>query len=785
MTIIEHEYKDPRSQELLLRSSLVELSQVASTAGNFDQVYETLTSLLKRFLAFDRLAIRLLDEKSATVTNAFVSGADMEGWRPGETHELKNTITSELIARGTWILFKVANEEWPYSPSGTTPAASRALPSLLAVPLISRGNMLGAIYLRSRTAGAFTEEHAELVETFATHIAPAIENSLHVQGLAAEAEKRKLMLELGRTITSSLDIDSVFERFSELVSQLIPADRIIVTALDADGESFIIRFGSGLEFPERSPGNRMSLKRTVTEAAIKRNGPFVLHVNDPADLEEALEEYPVLEPILDGGIRSVLASPMVSEGRVIGTFHIQSKTPLAYNFSHHELIQQVAAFAASAVAKADLMQRIERESRERHVLAEIGRLIGSTLDFGDVFERVADEVRKLLKADRIVVTTVDDEAGTITDRYISGTKLPGWDSQRSKQLSGLPTEKVVRERRATITFSDDLSAVAARTEGLQESREVGLHSTMFAPLVSADRVIGTISVKASATQAYAKADLEALKAIAQQIAGAVAASDLYLETLRLADERERRQQAESDNRELQKVNQAKSEFLSTVSHELKTPLTSILAFTGVLRKALQDELSEREANHFAVIKRNGEQLDRLISDLVDVSRVQANTIALTPSRFDLNETLKELVESFGPVIAAKSQSITVYSPDGELRLYADSDRVTQVISNLISNASKYSSSGSEITVSVEPGTDQISICVSDQGIGVSEEDRRHLFTAFFRADNEITRKQPGTGLGLVIAKAIAEMHHGDLTVQSEPNSGSTFRFTVPYEYRPG
>ncbi len=773
--------RETRHPELLLWSSLVNLSHVASTARNFEEVYETLTTALSQFLSFDRLAIRLINEESNTVSNVFVSGAEMAGWQPGEVHILEQTTTADLVKTREPVIINRG-----YEPSSEGPAplkASPRLPSLLAVPLVSRGKVHGAIYLRSHEEAKFGADDARLVEAFATHIAPAIENARHFDALEADVEERRVLVELGRTITSSLDIESVFERFAELVSQIVPYDRLVITTMNNDGNTYTVRFTDGLVLTSYSPGRVVELPGTVTGAAMESDAPTILHLDGTDEEEEILRKYPVVRPAADIGIRSLLAAPMVSEGRIIGTFHAQSRVPFAYGQKHGELIQQVAAFAASAIAKSDMMQLIARESTERQVLAEIGRIIGSTLDFGDVFERVATEIRKFVPADRLVITTVDQDAGTITDRYISGVQVPVWDSQREKELQGLPTEDVVKNRKPTITHMAEDFDGEYRVEGLAESRDVGLQSAMFAPLVSGDQVIGTISVKSYTSYAYSQADLDVLNAVALQIAGAVAASELYLETLRLADERARRLQAESDIRELQQVNQAKSEFLSTVSHELKTPLTSILAFTSVIRKNRNGDVSDRELKHLEVIKRNGEQLDRLISDLVDVSRLQANTINLEPSRFDLNGMMAEILESFEPILAVKSQRFKTSVPDRSILINADSDRVRQVISNLVSNASKYSASGTEVSVSARARNGSAYVVVQDQGIGLSEEDREQLFTAFFRADNEMTRAQPGTGLGLVIAKSIAELHHGDVTLESEPGAGSTFTFHLPQEYK--
>ena len=168
----------------------------------------------------------------------------------------------------------------------------------------------------------------------------------------------------------------------------------------------------------------------------------------------------------------------------------------------------------------------------------------------------------------------------------------------------------------------------------------------------------------------------------------------------------------------------------------------------------------------------------LIQDLLDVSRMDMGKLHLEPSEFDIVESVNELAESFVPIYDAKSQKLHVELPDAETLIHADKNRVIQVLTNLLSNASKYSPDDKNVWLRVAQIDDHLEFEVQDEGFGVSKEDQEKMFTAFFRVDSEQTRSIEGTGLGLVIAKGIVEIHGGQMEMESEVGTGSTFRFQI-------
>jgi DNA-binding response OmpR family regulator/two-component sensor histidine kinase len=223
----------------------------------------------------------------------------------------------------------------------------------------------------------------------------------------------------------------------------------------------------------------------------------------------------------------------------------------------------------------------------------------------------------------------------------------------------------------------------------------------------------------------------------------------------------------------------KTEFVSIVSHELRTPLTTIKGFTDMVLEGDAGEINEEQREFLTIVKQDSDRLVALVNDLLDISRIESGRIDLDIKALDLGSVVRDVVRTLKPSIDEKGQTLQV-DIDPELSpIMGDSDRLHQVVTNLLSNAYKYTPDSGSLTIKVAKEGDLAKVSVSDTGVGISKEDQERLFTRFFRADSSLTRDVGGTGLGLTIVKSLVEMHGGTVSVVSEPGIGSTFSFTIP------
>ncbi|GEM_PF-1419621 len=468
-----------------------------------------------------------------------------------------------------------------------------------------------------------------------------------------------------------------------------------------------------------------------------------------------------------------LVLPMFSKGTLTGLIMAGPRlVGSGYNSEEVEFLRTAAGQAAVAVENARLFAASQHEARERLALAELAHVVTSTLDLATVFRRCSEQAILLLPCDRLTISTVDTERNFIRYETVTGRPVTGRGPGDVEPVWGSYLDPVVSRREAAVFGAPGGAAVDPA------SRAAGFQSALAVPLVSNNRSIGAVTLESDAPQAFTAQSVSLAERVAAQVANAVANAQLYQQALQLAEERELRARAEAEKRELQRINEVKSAFLSTVSHELKTPLTSILAFTDILLRNRKGSMGDRDIKHLDVIKRNGKRLGLLINDLLDVSRLDNGTLRVQRQHFDFRELLSELQESFGPILESKRQTLSASVPDSPLGVYADRDRMAQVISNLLSNASKYSPPETAIELEAKGDGGRVNVRVKDNGIGISPADQKKLFTAFFRAENDATRSVPGTGLGLVIAKGIVEIHGGQMALESTQGKGTTVSFDI-------
>jgi len=234
-----------------------------------------------------------------------------------------------------------------------------------------------------------------------------------------------------------------------------------------------------------------------------------------------------------------------------------------------------------------------------------------------------------------------------------------------------------------------------------------------------------------------------------------------------------------DITELAKVDQMKTEFVSMVSHELRTPLTSIKGYVDLVVDGKAGEINETQREFLGIVQSNTDRLVALINDLLDVSRIESGKIHLNITVVPIDGLIREVATSLRNQIEEKKLSLELAIPREPIKVRGDCARISQVLTNLLSNAYKFTPEGGKISVCAKATDGRVQVDVTDTGIGISDQDQKKLFTKFFRADSTITREVGGTGLGLNIAKSIVEMHGGKIWVESEVGKGSTFSFTLP------
>jgi PAS domain S-box-containing protein len=238
-------------------------------------------------------------------------------------------------------------------------------------------------------------------------------------------------------------------------------------------------------------------------------------------------------------------------------------------------------------------------------------------------------------------------------------------------------------------------------------------------------------------------------------------------------------------RRLRDLDKMKSDFVSNVSHELRTPLTAVKGSVDNMLDGLTGSLNEKQTRYLTRIKSNTDRLSRLINDLLDLSRIEAGRIDIKATLLSPETLAREVIESLRSMVLDKLIDLEVTCRGGTVTAWADRDKITQVLMNLVGNAVKFTSSHGNVTVAIEKnGNGWVQVSVADTGPGIPREELDRIFDKFYQLSQVDKRKSRGTGLGLAISKALVQMHGGKIWVESELGKGSTFFFTLPAQQPP-
>ncbi len=247
----------------------------------------------------------------------------------------------------------------------------------------------------------------------------------------------------------------------------------------------------------------------------------------------------------------------------------------------------------------------------------------------------------------------------------------------------------------------------------------------------------------------------------------------------IALERQQQEKLGQRNQELSQLNEQRARFVSFISHELAGPLSAMNSLVGSVLKNRTGNLNARQVENLGIAQKSGERMVRLLKDLSHASSAEKQTLEIVREEFEIEPAINEVAQSMMPQLTSNQQVMKVEIDPGLISMVGDRGRIIQVISNLVSNASKYSPNGSTVWLQATLDGERLRVEIVDEGIGISDTDQEHIFDMFWRASNEQTQAVAGKGIGLGLAKEIVEGHGGHIQLKSAQGEGTTISFDVP------
>ena len=422
---------------------------------------------------------------------------------------------------------------------------------------------------------------------------------------------------------------------------------------------------------------------------------------------------------------------------------------------NRSLIAQLEnANAELQLHEESLRRKVERATHRLSRLYEAGKAMNQSLSYQSTCEVVVAQAARVTSARAFFLFLHDQDS----DDYgvVAGTGLPQDRYEKLRYSMGIGYHgQVVQNAQPTIVT--DLSGKVGVEEVLASLRA---ENALIVPLVTNESVIGTLTaIDHDGGSEFTTEDQEALGMLASQATIAISNALLY--------------------ERAKELDRLKSEFVAVVSHEVRTPLTSIKGSLELLGDERFLKLPAPQRELLEICQANTERLISLINDILDFSKLESSRLSLNYERMDVGRVLTEAVENIRNLAAIKGIQLDVRIDPNTGAVEADPMRVGQVATNLIGNAIKFSPEKGRIEVFVSGDSAMVTVSVKDFGMGIAPRDISRLFQRFGQLDSGTTRKAGGTGLGLVISKGIVEQHGGKIWVESALNEGSTFSFSLP------
>lgn len=625
--------------------------------------------------------------------------------------------------------------------------------SWIGIPLIYRNRFLGLLEIYALEPNHFREEDAQIGMLFAQQATVAIYNARVYDELQMHTERLYAMNDVALAV-SRLDLDSVLEVVYQEVSKLMDTSSFFIGLYDKDAEMIHLKHiydqGQRLEDYSVSIMDQQGLAGWV----LNNLQPIII-----GDVDH--DPLPTTEIIYGGPTRSLIILPLMAQREPVGVLSVQSYEPSKFTHQDISLLEAIAGPTAVAIRNATLYEDVNQSLREVSALHELARLVIATDDIDVMMNSFAEGMREIFNC--TACTIILREADAVAIRASSGldeallSKAQGWLMEDDTLLS----VKAINSGQ-TIYIGD--------TRDLEDFQYLDprLRSVLVVPLVTKNKVLGTLSLDSDRANAFTREHERFLNIAGAQLAAALDNRELMKEL------QEHSRELEVAYQQLKALDELRQELVNNVSHDLRAPLSFISGYVGLMTEGDLGPITPEQRAALDIIDRKVKSIVRLTGDIMSMQRIRRENLQL--EKVNLNSLVHEAVE--GASIAYRDYNLTVNTPEAEVIVEVDIDRLNQVLDNLINNAIKYSSPGQFVNVSVEVSQGVARVKVQDEGIGIPQEQLTKIFERYFQIRENVKSNQ-GVGLGLAIVQQIVDAHGGQISVTSEVGKGSMFAFTLP------
>jgi|JFJP01.1.fsa_nt_gi signal transduction histidine kinase len=734
-------------------NALTRVSQGVNVTLTFDDVLELIYAQTAQIIPTSHFHITLYDEISDYYYYGFcVENNERIPERENLPFLVSTGLSPEVIRKSRQLMTQDYIREC--QARNLTPILENVF-AWMGVPLNAGAQSIGALSIGSRDgATAYTRGQLGLLQAIADQTAGAIVKARLLQETEQRARQLSTLNEITRQLTSTLELDPLLQNILENAVGILNCEAGSLLLVDEQTKELVFKVTVG-PVAANLIGQRLPSGTGIVGRAVQTRRPIIENEEQRA----ASKRFNGVDQQTGFVSRSLMAVPLQVKDHVTGVVEvINRRDGLPFVAGDQELLTAFAGQAAVAIENTRLFMLTDQE-----LAARVEEL--------SVMQRIDRELNASLEMDRAMRITLDwalrqsdAEAGLIgmlEDGNLHVMAHQGLD----ERMANLPDQTMKVELPAMLASVANSQPQFLTVTASNEKLLSNAHTQMIIPIRRETLVIGLLHLESTSDS---QVDIDFLTRLTDHAAIAISNAQLF--------------------GEVQRANVAKSDFVSFVAHELKNPMTSIKGYTELLAGGAVGQINEMQTNFLTTIKSNVERMSTLVSDLNDNAKIEAGRLRLEYKATSAPDLVDEVSRSLKRQIEDKKQTLEIILPAKISNMWADRIRVGQVLTNLVSNAYKYTPEGGVIQLGVEEVANQwdeqgaarvVHLWVKDNGIGLTPEDQQKMFQKFFRSDDPKAREAPGTGLGLNITKGLVEMQGGKIWFESEYRKGTNFHFTVP------
>ncbi|MGB3756033.1 MAG: GAF domain-containing sensor histidine kinase [Rivularia sp. (in: cyanobacteria)] len=596
----------------------------------------------------------------------------------------------------------------------------------------------------------------------------------HKEIFASQVERERLLGAIALRIRQSLDLDSIINQTVEEVRLFLQTDRVLVYRFEQDWSGLMIA-ESALAPYAAVIGSKID-DSWITEQHVEQYKQGQVEVIE--DIEAAELSLCYVKFIANFDVKANLVVPIIAEEKLWGLLIVQHcKSARKWKSSEIELLKLLANHVGIAVQQAELYQQVQSLNiyLERKVKSRTARL-EKAVKFEALIRRVTEKIRDSLDETQIL-QKVTQELGEILD--IERCKIELYDN--SQTLATIvyeytATQPICREITKQVADYPELYEQLLQKQSLQFVERIPRLNTskkrvnrLVCPIFDDKGILGNLWLLKVKEEVFDELEINLVEQVANQCAIAIRQARLY-------------EKSQAQIEQLEKLNNLKDDFLKSISHELRTPMTSILLASQTLEKLIETQgikglQSQQFQRVFKIFKGSCQQQNKSVNDLLTLCYLDADNATLVPELIDLQRFIPQIVEPFKEQAERQQQQLVVNIPQEISPLQSDVALLERVINELLTNACKYTPAEETISISAEEKDRKVYLSVSNSGIEIPLEEQQSIFEKFYRIPSHDPWKHGGTGIGLALVKKLVELLNA--TVQLDSQAGQT-TFTIQF-----